>query len=86
MLNIQKYNIHIISETNAGYITFRRAEDKVTERYEILNPKFFQNIRLSLSITRREWSTKYNKMVVVHKPLTLDEHDIWTVKLRFRTL
>ena len=76
----------MISETNTGYITFRRAEDKVSERYEILNPKFFQNIRLSLSITRREWSTNYNKMVIVHKPLTLDKHDIWTVKLRFRTL
>ena len=69
-----------------GDILWRRAEDKVSERYEMLNSQFIQNIRLSVYIFRRIWNSQLNEYKIKRLPITILEGDSWTAKLRFRTL
>ena len=78
------YDFHV--EMLHGNIVFRRAEDKISERYEILNPRFFQNIRLAVYIERREWNDQTDEYVFQRSKIQLLDGDIWTAKLRFRTL
>jgi hypothetical protein len=68
-----------------GNYVWRRAENKISERFQILNSKFFQNIRLEVFITRRVWDYTNNKYVLKRRPLTMGDNDTWTAKLRFRT-
>lgn len=69
-----------------GNVVFRRAEDKVVERFQILNPRFFQNIRLSVMIERRVWKTATNAYKFDRRKLLMLPGDHWSAKLRFRTL
>jgi len=69
-----------------GDILWRRAEDKVTERYEMLTSQYIQNIRLSVFIFRRQWNSQLNEYKIKRLPITILEGDSWTAKLRFRTM
>jgi hypothetical protein len=68
-----------------GEITWRRAEDKISERFEIINSQFFQNIRLEINIVRREWDRANRKFVFKRRAIGLASGESWTCKLRFRT-
>ena len=70
----------------SGDIVWRRAEDRVAERYEITSSKFFQNVRLGVFMTRREWSVAKSAYSFVRRPIQLSDGESWTAKLRFRTL
>lgn len=88
VLNTQGANTGTISfqtKMYLGEIVFRRAEDKVSERYELLNSQFFQNIRLEVFIIRREWDFVAKKFVFKRRGLALEDSESWTCKLRFRT-
>ena len=74
------------SELMQGNIVWRRAEDKIRERYQILNPQFFQNIRLEIIIERREWDFQSKAYVFKRRAMLFRDGDSWTAKLRFRTL
>ena len=74
------------SELLQGNVVWRRAEDNVSERFEILNSQFFQNIRVEVLIERREWDQLNNAYVVKRRNMLFAEGDSWTAKLRFRTL
>ena len=74
------------SELFSGDVVWRRAEDKVSERYEIMNSKFFQNIRLELFITRRVWLRDLRQFSFKRFSITLADGESWQAKLRFRTL
>ena len=74
----------MVSNLFAGDLIWRRAEDKISERYEILNSQFFQNIRLDVYIVRKEWVV--NKFVFKRREVVLADGDSWTAKLRFKTL
>ena len=69
-----------------GNLVWRRAEDKVTERYEMMTSKFIQNIRVSVYIFRREWNSLTKTYYLKRLPVNLLEGDTWTAKLRFRTM
>ena len=81
----QEGNISFATKLFLGDIVFRRAEDKISERYEILNSQFFQNIRLEVFIVRREWNTTTSEFVFKRRGITLADGESWTCKLRFRT-
>ena len=74
----------MVSNLFAGDLIWRRAEDKIGKRYEILNSQFFQNIRLDVYIVRKEWIV--NKFVFKRREVVLADGDSWTAKLRFKTL
>lgn len=69
-----------------GNIVWRRAESKVSERFQITNSSFFQNILLSLFIERRVWDIESKSYVFRRFPLTLNEDESWSAKIRFKTL
>ena len=69
-----------------GNVVFRRAEDKVTERYQITNSRFFQNIRLELLVERRIFDHVTSEWTFKRFPITLQKGDFWSCKLRFRTV
>jgi len=76
------------SEILQGDIVWRRAESKISERFEILNSQFFQNIRLEVYIERRVWDHRNPDQgyTFQRSRIRLNEGDSWTAKLRFRTL
>ena len=78
-------NISIKSDMLLGDLIFRRAENKISERYQILNAQFFQNIRLEAFIVRKEWSHATTAFEFKRRALTLLDGETWTAKLRFRT-
>ena len=69
-----------------GDIMWRRAEDKISEKYQMLNSQFVQNIRLTVYIFRREWNRLLKEYKIKRLPLNLLTGDSWTAKLRFRTM
>jgi len=71
-----------------GAMIWRRAESKISERFEILNSQFFQNIRLEVFIERRVWDTAATPQQYKFQRtrVRLNEGDSWTAKIRFRTL
>ena len=73
-------------ESYLGDIVWRRAEDKVRERYLLQNINFVHNVRLELFIVRREWSTNLNKFFFVREKMVFSDGEFWTAKLRFRTI
>ena len=70
----------------SGNINFRKAEDKVTERYLILNSQYFHNIRLQLYIVRKDWNPTTKVFVFTAERLEFEEGQTWTAKLRFRSI
>ena len=74
------------SELLQGNVVWRRAGDKISERFEILNSQFFQNIRLEVLIERREWNITKKEYYFKRREMLFREGDSWTAKLRFRTL
>jgi hypothetical protein len=71
-----------------GSVVWRRAENKVSERYEILNSQWFQNIRLEVYMVRRNWVANLRdpgKFIFNRQEITLADGESWTAKLRFRT-
>ena len=79
-------DVSLSSKLFSGDLVWRRAEHKVSERYEILNSQFFQNIRAQVEITRKEWVQAIRGFVFIRRAISLLEGDSWTAKLRFRTL
>ena len=47
--------VSVESDLLVGDITWRRAEDKVSERYLIHNSQYFHNVRLEIFIVRKQW-------------------------------
>jgi hypothetical protein len=90
-LNTQGANEGGISFTTnmfLGSVVWRRAENKVSERYEILNSQWFQNIRLEIYMVRRNWVANGRdpgKFIFNRNEITLADGESWTAKLRFRT-
>ena len=80
--------ISSLSMSSTGNVVFRRAEDRISERYEILNSQFFQQILLKVFITRKKWVQVGDiiKYIFTRTPIRLIEGGYWTAKLRFRTL
>jgi hypothetical protein len=90
-LNTQGANEGGVSFTTSmflGPVVWRRAEHKVSERYEILNSQFFQNVRLEVYLVRRNWVANLRepgKFIFNRREITLADGESWTAKLRFRT-
>ena len=72
------------SDVLAGDITWRRAEDKVTERYLLNNSQYFHNIRLDIFMVRKEW--KGTEFHFEREKVSLAKGESWTAKLRFRSI
>ena len=79
-------DVEVSQSLNSGTVIFRRAEDKVVERYEIKNSSFFQNLILRLYIQVRMFDTTQLKYTTLRRPMLLGRGDVWSAKLRFRTL
>ena len=77
-------DVRIQSDILVGDITFRRAEDKITERYLLNNSQFFHNIRLEIFMVRKEW--KLTDFDFVRKKMVFSDGESWTGKLRFRSI
>ena len=76
--------VYFQSDMLVGDITWRRAEDKITERYLILNSQYFHNVRLEIFIVRKNWvgdEFRYER-----EKMSFVDGEIWTAKLRFRSL
>jgi len=67
-----------------GDVIFRKAEDKITERYLINNSQFFHNIRLELFAVRRKWNGE--RFLVKRDTMVFNPGEHWTAKLRFRSI
>ena len=79
-------SVKIQEQLMNGDIIFRRAEDKISERYLLNNSKFFHNIRLEIFIVRRVWKPLLSKFLVQRSAMLFNESEHWTAKLRFRSL
>jgi hypothetical protein len=69
-----------------GDIVWRRAEDKVSERYLILNSQFFHNVRMELYIVRKLFDPVTRGLKFVKEKMEFSPGDAWTAKLRFRSV
>ena len=81
--------VRVTDELEHGPIVFRSAEDKVSERYQILNPQYFHNIRLEVFIVRREYKFDLAgnmSSIFTREKLVFDDDDYWTAKLRFKSI
>ena len=67
-----------------GDITWRRAEDKVSERYLVQNSQYFHNVRLEIFIVRKEWFE--NEFRFIRETMSFSDGESWTAKLRFRSI
>jgi len=76
--------VHFQSEMLAGDITWRRAEDKITERYLINNSQYFHNVRLEIFIVRKHW--KGTEFIFQREKMSFSDGESWTAKLRFRSI
>ena len=73
------------SEVLAGNIVFRRAEDRVSERYQLLNAQYFHDIRLQVYIVRKIWKEAEETFIFQSEKLEFEPGQSWTAKLRFRS-
>ena len=74
----------VICQSLVGDIVWRRAEDKVGEKYMVSDSSYFHNIRLEVMIQRREWNTTAKEFQVAeHQKLQLTDGESWSAKLRF---
>ena len=81
--------VRVTDELQHGPIVFRSAEDKVSERYQVLNPQYFHNIRLEVFIVRREYKFDLAGTMTslfTREKLVFDDDDYWTAKLRFKSI
>jgi len=69
-----------------GDIIWRRAEQKISERYLINNSKHFYNIRLEVFIVRKEWKELLQEFSFAKEKLIFENGQTWTAKLRFRSI
>ena len=67
-------------------VVFRRAEDKISERFKLQNTQFFQNLRFGVFLERRVWDPVKEDYIFERSKILLDTGDTWTLKVRFRTL
>jgi len=67
-----------------GDLTWRRAEDKISERYLITNSQYFHNIRLEIFIVRKQWVQ--NEFHFIRENMVFADGESWTAKLRFRSI
>ena len=65
-------------------ISWRRAEQKVSERFLLNNSQYFHNIRVELFLVRRVWSE--DKFLFKREKVQLGDSEFWTAKLRFRSI
>ena len=79
-------DVEVSQNLTSGTIVFRRAEDKIVERFEVKNSSFFQNILLRLYIQVKKFNTRTYEYETLRRPLLLGKGDLWSAKLRFRTL
>ena len=76
--------VHYQSDMLVGDITWRRAEDKISERYLVNNSQYFHNVRLELFIVRKEWFQ--DEFRFIRQKMSFTEGESWTAKLRFRSI
>lgn len=69
-----------------GDITWRKAEDKVSERYVLQDSQFFHNIRLEVFMVRKEYSTTRDEFDFAKEKMVYSNGESWTAKLRFRSI
>ena len=71
-----------------GDIAWRRAEDKISERYLLQSSQHFHNIRLDVAIIRKEWNGPEGsgKFIFVREDMVYGLGEAWTAKLRFRSV
>ena len=79
-------NVSYQTEMLVGDITWRKAEDKVSERYLLNDSKFFHNIRLEVFIVRKEWLEADASFIFAKEKLIFVDGESWTCKLRFRSV
>jgi len=72
----------------SGDIAWRRAEDKISERYLLQNSQHFHNIRLDVAIIRKDWvgPEGSGKFLFVRENMVYGLGEAWTAKLRFRSV
>ena len=73
------------NEVLSGDIAFRKAEDKISERYLLQDSRFFHNIRLDVSIVRKVWM-RDNQFHYKRETIEYGDGEAWSAKLRFRSL
>ena len=73
-------------ELLVGDITWRKAEDKVSERYLLHDSQFFHNIRLEVFLVRKEWKQSTKEFTFAKEKLSFQDSESWTAKLRFRSI
>ena len=69
-----------------GDITWRKAENKISERYLLNNSQFFHNIRLEVFLVRKEWVEADASFMFAKEKLVFVDGESWTCKLRFRSV
>ena len=75
------------SQLQQGCVVFRRAEDKVSQRFPITNSRFFQNLRLEVWIERRLYDFVANTGYTFKRmKMKFTTGDYWTAKLRFKSV
>ena len=76
--------VHFQSDMLVGDITWRRAEDKITERYLVQNSQYFHNVRLELFMVRKHWVQ--DEFRFIRETMSFSDGESWTGKLRFRSI
>ena len=76
--------VHYQSDMLVGDITWRRAEDKITERYLVQNSQYFHNVRLELFMVRKHWVN--DEFRFIREKMSFTDGESWTAKLRFRSI
>ena len=79
---------HVRYQTDllVGDLVWRRAEDKISEKYVLSDSNFFHNIRLEVFIVRKEWLEIDNGFIFVKEKLTFEAGENWSAKVRFRSI
>ena len=83
-------SVRFESDMLVGDITFRRAEDKISERFLLNSSQFFHNIRLELWMVRKNWEWDRNetreRFIFRRQKMVFADGESWTGKLRFRSV
>lgn len=83
---------NIRSESNplVGDIVWRKAEDKISERYLLSSSQFFHNIRLEIFAVRKNWewdgNERIERFVFRRQKMVFSDGQNWSGKLRFRSV
>lgn len=83
-------NVRYQSSLLVGDITWRRAEDKISERYLLNSSQFFHNIRLEIHIVMKNWemdtTVGKERFIFRRAKMSFQDGESWTAKLRFRSI